>query len=71
MALSHLTEKDKQFVEEIDKEYYRRVETSDAYYKRKKLILQNLDRLQKKVESTAKNFDDFERLRFIMLEKAK
>ena len=71
MALSHLTEKDKQFVEEIDKEYYRRVETSDAYYKRKKLILQNLDRRQKKVESTAKNFDDFERLRFIMLEKAK
>ena len=69
--MSHLTEKDKQFVEEIDKEYYRRVETSDAYYKRKKLILQNLDRLQKKVESTAKNFDDFERLRFIMLEKAK
>jgi len=30
-----------------------------------------LDRLQKKVEGTAKNFDDFERLRFIMLEKAK
>ena len=31
----------------------------------------NLDRLQKKVEKQAKNFDDFERLRFIMLEKAK
>lgn len=58
-------------MEEIDQEYYRRVETSDDYYKRKRLILLNLDRLQRKVESTAKNFDDFERLRFIMLEKAK
>ncbi len=66
-----MTPKDKQFIEEIDQEYYRRVETSDDYYKRKRLILQNLDRLQKKVEATAKNFDDFERLRFIMLEKAK
>ena len=71
MALSNLTEKDKQFIEEIDQEYYRRVQTSDDYYKRKRLILQNLDRLQKKVEASAKNFDDFERLRFIMLEKAK
>jgi len=71
MALSHLTERDKQFVEEVDQEYYRRVESSDAYYKRKRLILQHLDKLQKKVEATAKNFDDFERLRFIMLEKAK
>jgi hypothetical protein len=69
--LSTLTPKDKQFVEEIDQEYYRRVETSDDYYKRKRLILLNLDRLQRKVETTAKNFDDFERLRFIMLEKAK
>jgi hypothetical protein len=69
--LSNLTPKDKQFVEEIDQEFYRRVETSDDYYKRKRLILLNLDRLQRKVESTAKNFDDFERLRFIMLEKAK
>ena len=69
--LSTLTPKDKQFVEEIDQEYYRRVETSDDYYKRKRLILLNLDRLQRKVESNAKNFDDFERLRFIMLEKAK
>lgn len=31
----------------------------------------NLERLQKKVEKNAKNFDDYERLRFIMLEKAK
>ena len=45
MALSNLTEKDKQFIEEIDQEYYRRVQTSDDYYKRKRLILQNLDRL--------------------------
>jgi GTP1/Obg family GTP-binding protein len=70
-ALSILTAKDKQFIEEIDQEYYRRVQTSDDYYKRKRLILQNLDRLQRKVESTAKNLDDFERLRFIMLEKAR
>lgn len=33
--------------------------------------MQNLEKLQKKVESQAKHFDDFERLRFIMLEKAK
>ena len=69
--MSNLTEKDKQFIEEVDQEYYRRVQTSDDYYKRKRLILQNLERLQKKVESTAKNFDDFERLRFIMVEKAR
>lgn len=31
----------------------------------------HLDKLEKKVEKTAKTFDDFERLRFIMLEKAK
>lgn len=37
--LSNLTAKDKQFIEEIDQEYYRRVETSDDYYKRKRLIL--------------------------------
>lgn len=71
MTLSNLSEKDKQFIQEVDQEYYRRVETSEDYYKRKRLILQNLDRLQRKVESSAKNFDDFERLRFIMLEKAR
>jgi hypothetical protein len=65
--MQNLSEKDKQFVEEIDQEYYRKVETSEDYYTRKKLILANLERLQKKVELTAKNFDDFERLRFIML----
>jgi len=31
----------------------------------------HLDKLQKKVETTAKHYDDYERLRFIMLEKAK
>jgi hypothetical protein len=31
----------------------------------------NLDRLQRKVEASAKHFDDYERLRFILLEKAK
>ena len=49
-ALAHLSEKDKEFIENIDQEYYKRVTTSEDYYKRKKLILQNLDRLQKKVE---------------------
>jgi hypothetical protein len=38
-ALSQLNDKDKQFIEEIDQEYYRRVETSEDYYKRKRLIL--------------------------------
>jgi hypothetical protein len=39
LAMSNLTEKDKQFIEEVDQEYYRRVQTSDDYYKRKRLIL--------------------------------
>lgn len=66
-----MTAEDKEFVEMIDQEYYKRVKTSDEYYRRKKLILMNLEKLQKKVEHQAKNFDDFAKLRFIMLEKAK
>lgn len=31
----------------------------------------NLDRLEKKIEKQAKNYDDYERLRFISMEKAK
>mmetsp|Transcript_25046 Transcript_25046/g.38862 ORF Transcript_25046/g.38862 Transcript_25046/m.38862 type:complete len:208 (+) Transcript_25046:364-987(+) len=66
-----MTEEDKEFVEKIDDEYYKRVKTSDEFYRRKKLILFNLEKLQKKVESQAQNFDDYSRLKFIMLEKAK
>ena len=40
-----LTEKDKEFIETIDEEYYTRVKTSDEFYRRKKLILMNLDKL--------------------------
>jgi len=40
-----LTEEDKEFVTMIDQEYYKRVRTSDEFYRRKRLILDNLDRL--------------------------
>ena len=40
-----LTDKDREFVEQIDEEYFTRVKTSDDFYRRKKLILMNLDRL--------------------------
>jgi hypothetical protein len=48
LALS-MTSADKEFVQMIDQEYYKRVKTSDEYYRRKKLILLNLDKLQRKV----------------------
>ncbi len=41
----HMTPEDKEFVENIDKEYYKRVKTSEEYYRRKKLILMNLEKL--------------------------
>ena len=66
-----LSKADREFVEQVDKEYYKRVNNSEEYYQRKKLILRNLDRLQRKVEKSAKHFDDYERLRFVMLQKAK
>jgi len=66
-----MTEEDKEFVEMIDQEYYKRVKTTDEFYRRKKLILYNLEILQKKVESAAKNYDDYSKLKFIVLEKAK
>ena len=49
MLMSQLTEEDKEFVENIDDEYYKRVRTSDEYYRRKKLILMHLDKLEAKV----------------------
>ena len=49
--LSQMTEEDRDFVERIDDEYYKRVKSSDEFYRRKKLILLNLDKLQAKVES--------------------
>jgi hypothetical protein len=54
-----LTEKDKEFIETIDEEYYTRVKTSDDFYRRKRLILMHLDKLQAKVEKQAKNYDDY------------
>lgn len=65
-----MTAEDKEFVEMIDQEYYKRVKTSDEFYRRKKLILKNLEKLQKKVERQAKNYDEYAKLRFIVLEKA-
>jgi len=40
-----MTKEDKEFVEMVDQEYYKRVKTSDEFYRRKKLILANLDKL--------------------------
>ena len=34
-----MTAEDKEFVEMVDQEYYKRVKTSSEYYRRKKLIL--------------------------------
>ena len=62
-----LTDKDREFVEQMDEEYFTRVKTSDDFYRRKKLILLNLDRLQNKVEPMAKNYDDYKQLKFIVL----
>ena len=43
------------------------MKTSDDFYRRKKLILMNLDRLQAKVEPMAKNYEDYKQLKFIVL----
>lgn len=40
-----MTAEDKEFLENVDHEYYKRVKTSDEFYRRKRLILQNLDKL--------------------------
>ena len=40
-----MTKEDKEFVEMVDQEYYKRVKTTDEFYRRKKLILHNLDKL--------------------------
>ena len=45
--------------------------TSDEFYRRKKLILMHLDRLEAKVSPLARDFDEYQQLRFIVLEKAK
>jgi len=66
-----LTEEDREFVSSIDEEYYKRVKTSDEYYRRKKLILMNLEKLETKVAKQAANFDEYRQLKFIVLEKAK
>ena len=66
-----MTDKDREFVENIDEEYYTRVKTSDDFYRRKKLILMNLDRLQNKVEPMANNYEDYKQLKFIVMQRAK
>ena len=65
--LGTMTDKDREFVEQMDEEYFTRVKTSDDFYRRKKLILMNLDRLQAKVEPLAKTYDDYKKLKFILL----
>lgn len=65
-----MTEEDKEFVSMIDQEYYKRVKTTEEFYRRKKLILDNLDRLQVKVQKQAESYDDYAKLKFIVLQKA-
>ena len=36
-----MSDKDRDFVEQMDEEYFTRVKTSDDFYRRKKLILMN------------------------------
>lgn len=43
--MNTLTTEERDFVEHIDDEYYKRVKTSEDYYRRKKLILLNLEKL--------------------------
>ena len=57
--LSQMTEADRDFVSNIDAEYYKRVQTSDEFYRRKKLILMHLDRLEAKVARQAHDFDEY------------
>ena len=66
-----MTAEDREFVENIDDEYYKRVKTSDEFYRRKKLILMNLEKLEAKVAPQAENYDDHQKLRFIVMEKAR
>ena len=40
-----MTEEDREFMANVDAEYYKRVKTSDEFYRRKKLILSSLDKL--------------------------
>ena len=54
-----MTEADRDFVSNIDAEYYKRVQTSDEFYRRKKLILMHLDRLETKVARQAHDFDEY------------
>ena len=57
--LREMTDEDREFVENIDDEYYKRVRSSDEFYRRKKLILMNLDKLEAKVSHLASNFDEY------------
>lgn len=69
--MGQLTEEDRDFVSNIDAEYYKRVRTSDDFYRRKKLILMHLDRLEAKVSQQAVDFDEYQQLKFITMEKAR
>ena len=69
--LRSMTAEDREFVENVDAEYYKRVRTSDEFYRRKKLILLNLEKLEAKVAHQAESFDEHRQLRFITMEKAK
>lgn len=70
MMEMQMTPEDKEFVQMVDQEYYKRVKTSDEFYRRKKLILMNLDKLESKVKKQAQNYDDYAKLKFITLAKA-
>lgn len=44
-AKEALSAADRAFVDQVDQEYYTRVRSSETFYRRKSLILENLQRL--------------------------
>ena len=45
------------------------MQSSDVFYRRKRLILENLELLEKKVKNQAQNYDAYVKARFIAAEK--
>ena len=69
--MREMTDEDREFVSQIDAEYYKRVRSSDEFYRRKKLILMNLEKLEAKVSHQAVDYDEYQQLKFITMEKAR
>lgn len=52
--ISHPQEFDEQLAKEVEMEFYKRVEDSEDFYRRKEMILQITDRLRSKVQAKVK-----------------